>query len=55
MNIHPKVSLLILNLCGCDFIPRCVEHQWLDYVIRNRWTYNIEENILFLKSKNTHI
>lgn len=55
MNIPPQVSKIVLELCRCDIFPSDKENQWIDYVLRNRWLYSLDENLRFLQDKNIYI
>ena len=55
MNIPPKVSSLVLQLCGCVLVPGQIDDQWLDYVLTKRWSRKLEDNIRFLNSQNVYI
>ena len=55
MNVPPKVSLEVLTMCNCSLNLNNQEHQWIDYVLRNRWTYKFEDNIEFLVDMKIYI
>ena len=55
MNIPPKVSLTVLQLCGCVIVPMNKEDQWLEHVLILRWTYKLEENVKFLNDLEIYI
>ena len=54
-NCPPKVSDHILNICNCKPNLLNEEHLWIDFVLRNRWTYSFTENIDFLKEKKIYL
>ena len=54
-NCPPKVSEHILNICNCRPNLSNEEHLWIDFVLRNRWTYSFTENIKFLREKKINL
>lgn len=55
MNIPLKVSMCVLDICNCKFKPSNNDHQWMEYVLCNRWVYSIEDNIKFLQNVNIYL
>ncbi len=55
MNIPHKVTTVVLELCNCNLTIGLDEHQWLDFVLRNKWMHPFEENIKFLNDKQIYI
>lgn len=55
MNIPSKISFIALELCKCGLNIKDTQQQWIDYVLRNRWLYSINENLKFLLDRKIYI